>query len=78
MILFYAQIKKKKKWVTVNSILFPSNLKGKTLNLTLPCLSVKIDSSHNTWMNHTPHKTFVAPFVAENYCKLFLRELRKL
>ena len=67
MILFYAQI-----------ILFPSNLKGKTLNLTLPCLSVKIDSSHNTWINHTPHKTFVAPFVAENYCKLFLRELRKL
>ena len=77
MILFYAQIKKK-KWVTVNSILCPSNLKGKTLNLTLPCLSEKIDSSHNTWMNHTPHKTFVAPFVAENYCKLFLRELRKL
>ena len=45
----------------------PFKLKGKTLNLTLPCLSVKIDSSHNTWINHTPHKTFVAPFVAENY-----------
>ena len=68
MILFYAQIKKKKMGHS-KQYFMPFKLKRENFksHLTLP-----------SWMNHTPHKTFVAPFVAENYCKLFLRELRKL